>query len=301
MTAETNKQTKGIFKKLYEKIKKQDWYILVFGLLCVLGNASVQAVKKDPRTWIIISVGVFLVLYALIWFLSSIMGKERESTIQSILQEGGALDKYFQQKDEEFVTHIQQKIDGFNDHDTCLANIQNDCNKRIKQILLKPEYERIEFFDFDEILRKEKAIKDGEIWIVTEDVTTDLKNQDVYNVVGSNIKEGVKYTYFHDNTVKGANEATNVIEKDIAGQFNITDIEVKDKLRFISVSENFRALLAIAKDVIILEPNKENKIREVFLCIYASDNFKIAFYRKLNFKETNDLCDLIRKLLPKFS
>lgn len=267
----------------FEKIIKSSWFGLTCIVLTLAINGIVATISKDLK-WAVITIVVLIFLLLLMWFLSFLMRKEREDIMHSIIQEDGLLDDY-----------LKTKIDCFNKHGNCLISIQKECEKRMEQNFLKQEYEKIKFFNFKEILELEKSVANEEVWIITDNIIADKNNIDVYDAVGSNISNGTIYKYFY-NQQKGAEDAKEVIKRDLAKRFNIDNIDTK--IDFIQITSDYNALLTIAKDVIILQPDNLQQ-RRAFLCIFASENFKIAFYRELNEIETNILCDDIRKLLPK--
>ena len=267
--------TQGYFTKI---IKSSEF--MVFYLLLLLVINGIVASTTKGWTWVVMAIIALVILMLLMWLLSFLMRKEREDILHSIIQKNGLLDGY-----------LQTKIDSFNCHENCLVSIQKECQKKLEQNFLKQEYEKIEFFNFNEILDLEKSVKTGDIWIITDNILTDEANDDVYDTVGSNINNGTVYTYFY-NEQAGAEDAKEVIKKDLKERFKIDDIN--NKINFIQIPSDYNALLTIAKDIIILHPNNRQQ-RQAFLCIFASENFEIAFYRKLDATETNKLCDIIRK------
>jgi hypothetical protein len=277
-------------KNLFEKIIRSSWFGPICILLTVVLNAIIASIKKD-WTWAIVTIIVLVVLLFLMYFLSILMRKEREDIMQHIIKKDSVLDTYLTERINEFM-HSGNHLSNVH---SCLSNVQQECEKRLAQNFLKKEYEAIPFKTFREILELEKAVDNGEIWIVTDNISTDVNNEEVYQTVSLNIKDGTTYHYFY-NKQDGAADAIKIIKDDLKDEFKIEDID--NKIGFIPVGVDYNALLTMAKDVIILQPNKR-KERQAFLCIYASENFEIAFYRKLNDKETNILCDMIRKLLPK--
>jgi hypothetical protein len=215
------------------------------------------------------------------------MRKEREDIMKSIIQEDGLLHGFLQQRIGEFNENGKH----LSDVHSCLSDVQKECERRI---LLKQEYEKIKFFNLKEELEFEGNVKNGEIWVVTDDISTDVNNKPVYETIASNIKNGTIYHYFY-NKKEGVNDNIEIIKEALQREYSIENID--SKIIFEQVGNDYSALLTILKGVIILHPNNRDK-RQSFLCIYASVDANIVFYRELNPKETNVMCDMIRKLLP---
>ncbi|GHT62425.1 hypothetical protein FACS189451_06730 [Bacteroidia bacterium] len=309
-------------QRWYKKILP--WFGIFVPIISVIVAALVKEMKMENNwTWLIITIAVLVVFVALTLLLQFLMRTEGEDIMRHITKTNGALNDFFNEQkklieehlneqDKIINNYLKERLEEFANSGTCLSDVQKDlsgvhgdlsgvqrnCQKRIQQNFLKQEYEKIGFFNFHEILDFEKSVKDGEIWIVTDDISTDVDDIGVYDTVGTNIKEGIIYNYFHNSHKKDEDSKASIMEA-LVNKFAINDID--KKLIFTPISKDYNALLTIAKDIIILHPNNREE-RRAFLWIYADANFrenKIAFYRELLSDEIKTLWSMIKPLLPK--
>jgi hypothetical protein len=268
-----NKQKNPNTMNWFMKIIKSPW----FGLLCIILTVpiyTIVAAFSNDWKWVISTIIVFAVLLLLMLFLSFLMKKEREDVMHDIIQKDGLLNDY-----------LQKKIEEFNGHGSCLIDIQKECKKRIQQNFFKT-MEEVEIYDITDILNFEREIKNGSIWIISDKLGVDVDNKEVFDTIIANLEYGTEYKYFH---TKNNLDAISRIKRKIESK-GIMDIN--NKVSFTQVSNRYDALLTITKDVIVLNPDEDN--RSAFVCIYSDNNFDIAFYRMLNANEIELLCNIIR-------
>ena len=272
------KRTNGTLSILERAINSKLFAILC-PVLTIIIAAFATLVKKN-WTWVVVSVFVVVLLLLVLLILSAQIAKANRDIVDDLIKDNGILDEYLLAKVEVLSNSIERS-------GACMTDVQRECRKSIEQYFLE-QYSKINFLDIDEILALEKEQNNKEIWIISDELSTDIDNEKVMNIVGQNLQSGTLYKYFYTKIDRGL-DAEKRMKSTFASGFQIEDIG--KVMSFNQVGDRYDALVKIAKDIIILNPDGPN--RRAFVCIYSNTNFEIAFYRELDVGESSDLCGMI--------
>jgi flagellar basal body-associated protein FliL len=263
------KMTKKPTSEIFEKIFSSKWFAFSLLVITPILNALIALIKKDIM-WVIITIGVVIFIAIIAYIFSVIFSRITKDIISDLIKQDGKLDQYLK------------------DSSTCMTNVQKECVRKIENTFFINKYNEIKFFNIDEILEFEKEVKKGIIWIITDELGTEVNNEKVRNAIASNLQDGTVYHYFYTQEDIGADA-----ELRLKTTFN-DDYKIKDignKMCFKKVGQRYDALLKLTKDIIILNPKTKN--RRAFLCLFADVDFDIAFYREIDDFETQLICGMI--------
>jgi len=255
----------------------------VFGfcllVLTPVVSALIALIKKD-WTWVAITVGVVLIIVFIAYILSALTSKITKDIVGELISQDGKLDHYLKSR-------VDELSKQFLNCSSCMTDVQKECRKSIESFFLQ-QYSEIKFFNIDEILEFEEAVQNGLIWIITDELGTDIKNEKIRNAIASNLNDGTVYNYFYTQKEIGI-DAGRRLKSTFKNDYNIENVD--NQMFFQKVGHQYDALLNITKDIVILNPMSSN--RRAFLSLFANEDFDIAFYRELDDYDTTLLCGMI--------
>lgn len=265
--------------EILEKIISSKVFAICLLVLTPIITALIALIKKD-WTWVVITTIVVVIIVFIAYILSALTSKIAKDIVGDLIKQDGILDQYLQNRINELATKVSNSS-------ACIVDVQKECRKSIEKFFLD-QYSEIKFFNIDEILKLEEEVQKGVIWIITDELGTEVKNEKVRNAIALNLQDGTVYNYFYTQKYIGI-DAERRLKTTFKNEYNIENID--KQMYFQKVGQRYDALLKISKDIIILNPTAKN--RRAFFCIFANKDFDIAFYRELNDLETQMICGMI--------
>lgn len=158
---------KGIYNIL-DKMLGSKLFAILCPMLTLILSALITQITKD-WTWVLVSISVVFILLIVMLILSVQATKVNKDIVEELIKKDGLLDMYMVEKISELSTDIEQSS-------ICMTAVQKECRKSIENFFLK-QYSKIKFFNIDEILSLESGLVQGEIWIISDELSTDIENE----------------------------------------------------------------------------------------------------------------------------
>ncbi len=142
-------------------------------------------------------------------------------------------------------------------------------------------------YSIDYIKKKEKnCSKNAEIWIVTGDLEEDVNNNEIFSIIGTNLKKGVTYRYFIS---KVAGEISPIAKNGRNKLENKYRKYLNKKLFFYEIDSE---LIIPDIDITIYNAtNLDSDKRDGYVCVEIGDNDKSYSYQKISNKSLIVICD----------
>lgn len=116
------------------------------------------------------------------------------------------------------------------------TGLLEDLSKRIDRFVERGAVTWL--FTNEHLVQFERSIEVDEIWLVTSDLAADIPGSPFYEVVGQNLKRGVKYTYFIPRSLATEARGRQLLERH-RGHGNIKVIHLSDDFFFLGPRLDF--------------------------------------------------------------
>ncbi len=276
---------------------KKEISVVISLIITTAGTIINLAIGKYFQTnnWYIVLLITATVTLIMLITLSFFISKINRDTISEIIDSDGELNTYISELKETMTTINQTTCDfictqGKENHES-IQKLQSYCKRNIETYFLE-QYKEMTLFKIDEIVYLEKNVNNGEIWIITDELKTEIENQRIFSTIGNNLCDGTRYHYFYNSHPDIATDVERRLKKAFVEQYQIDNIN--ERIIFTQLDKRYDAFVAIIKDMIILNPQSDN--RRAFICIYENDDFNTAIYRELINLEISKLQGMLSRM-----